>query len=51
MEPSREVMATEEVPQAIIRQEIRHKQAGDYEFDALRISRFKDGMEWTMMGS
>jgi hypothetical protein len=37
-------MATEEVPQAISREEIRHEQAIDDECDALRMSRVKDGI-------
>jgi hypothetical protein len=44
MEPSRQVMETEDVPQAISREEIRHEQAMDGEFDALRMSRVKDGI-------
>jgi hypothetical protein len=44
MEPSREVMTTEEVPQAISREEIRHEQAVDDECDALRMSRVKNGI-------
>ena len=44
MNPSGEVMATEEVPQAISREEIRHEQAMDDECDALRISQVKDGI-------
>jgi Integrase zinc binding domain len=42
--PSSEVMATEEVPLAISREEIRHEQAMDDECDALRMSRVKDGI-------
>jgi hypothetical protein len=37
-------MATEEVHQAISRDEIRHEQAIDDECDALRMSRVKDGI-------
>jgi hypothetical protein len=37
-------MATEEVPQAIIREEKRREQAIGDECDALRMSRFKDGI-------
>jgi hypothetical protein len=44
MEPSSEFMATEEVPQAISREEIRHEQAVDDECEALRMSRVKDGI-------
>ena len=44
MNPSGEVMATEEVPQAISREEIRHEQAMDDECDALRINQVKDGI-------
>jgi Integrase zinc binding domain len=42
--PSSEVMATEEVPLAISREEIRYEQAVDDECDALRMSRVKDGI-------
>jgi Integrase zinc binding domain/RNase H-like domain found in reverse transcriptase len=42
--PSSAVMATEEVPQAISLEEIRHEQAIDDECDALRMSRVKDGI-------
>jgi Integrase zinc binding domain len=41
---SSEVMATEEVPQAISSEEIRHEQAMDDECDALRMSQVKDGI-------
>jgi hypothetical protein len=41
---SSEVMATEEVPQAISREEIRHEQAMDDECDALRMSQVKNGI-------
>jgi RNase H-like domain found in reverse transcriptase len=44
MEPSSEVIATEEVPLAISREEIRHEQAMDGECDALKMSRVKDGI-------
>jgi hypothetical protein len=44
MKPSSEVMATEEVPQAISREEIRHEQGVNDECDALRMSRVKDGI-------
>jgi hypothetical protein len=44
MEPSREVMETEEVPQAISREKIRHDQAVDDELDALRMSLVKNGI-------
>jgi hypothetical protein len=44
MKPSSEVMATEEVPQAISREEVRHKQAVDDECAALRMNRVKDGI-------
>jgi Integrase zinc binding domain len=44
MESSNEVMATEEVPLAISREEIRHEQAMDDECDALRMSQVKDGI-------
>jgi hypothetical protein len=43
MEPSREVMATDEVPQAISCEEIRLEQAVDDECDA-RMSRVKNGI-------
>jgi hypothetical protein len=42
--PSIEVMETEEVPQAISREEIRHEQAMDDECGALRMSLVKDGI-------
>ena len=44
MNPSGEVMATEETPQAIIREEIRHEQAMDYECNDLRMNIVKDGI-------
>jgi hypothetical protein len=44
MERSREVMATEELRQAISREEIRHEQSKDDECDALRMSRVKGGI-------
>jgi hypothetical protein len=44
MKPSSDVMATEEVPQAISREEIRHEQAVDDECEALRMSQVKDGI-------
>jgi hypothetical protein len=44
MESSNEVMATEEVPLVISREEIRHEQAMDDECDALRMSKVKDGI-------
>jgi hypothetical protein len=44
MKPSREVMATKEVPQAISREEIRHEQAVDDECDFLRMNRVKNGI-------
>jgi hypothetical protein len=44
MESSSEVMATEEVPLAISREEIRHEQAMDDECDAPRMSQVKDGI-------
>jgi hypothetical protein len=44
MEPSSEVMATDEVPLAITREEIRHEHAMDDECDALRMSQVKDGI-------
>jgi hypothetical protein len=44
MKPSSEFMATEEVPQAISREYIRHEQAVDDECDALRMRRVKDGI-------
>jgi Integrase zinc binding domain len=44
MESSSEVMATEEVPLEISREEIRHEQAMDDECDALRMSQVKDGI-------
>jgi hypothetical protein len=37
-------MATEEVPQAISREDIRHEQAMDDECDALRMNRVKEGI-------
>jgi hypothetical protein len=44
MESSSEVMAKEEVPPAISREEIRREQAMDDECDALRMSQVKDGI-------
>jgi hypothetical protein len=44
MESPNEVMATEEVPLSIRREEIRHEQAMDDECDALRMSQVKDGI-------
>jgi RNase H-like domain found in reverse transcriptase len=42
--PSSEVMATEDVPLAIIREEVRHGQAMDDECDALKMNRVKEGI-------